>query len=41
MNQLDYAFASCGFHERVQVRAMHEVDDWGSSDHCRLMIEIA
>ena len=39
--QLDYAFASRGFHERVTVRALNEVDEWGSSDHCRLLIEVA
>ena len=39
-NQLDYAFASRGFHERVRVRAMNEVNEWGCSDHCRLIIEI-
>lgn len=40
-NQLDYAFASRGFHECVQVRAMNAVEEWGASDHCRLLIEIA
>ena len=40
-NQLDYVFASRGFHKSVNVRAMNEVDEWGSSDHCRLLIEIA
>ena len=40
LNQLDYAFASRGFHESVKVRALNEVDNWGSSDHCRLLIEI-
>ena len=40
VNQLDYAFASRGFHERVSVRAMNEVDEWGPSDHCRVMIEV-
>ena len=39
-NQLDYAFASRGFHERVQVWAMNDVDRWGPSDHCRLIIEV-
>ena len=39
--QLDYAFASRGFHERVTMRALNEVDEWGSSDHCRLLIEVA
>ena len=40
VNQLDYAFASLGFHERVSVRAMNEVEEWGPSDHCRVMIEV-
>ncbi len=39
-NQLDYVFASRGFHERVSVRAMNLVDEWGSSDHCRLWIGV-
>ena len=39
-NQLDYAFASRGFHERASVRAMNDVEEWGSSDHCRLMIQV-
>ena len=38
--QLDYAFASHGFHNEVRVRAMNEVDAWGPSDHCRLLIEV-
>ncbi len=39
--QLDYAFASRGFHERISVRALNGVDEWGSSDHCRLIIEVS
>ena len=39
-NQLDYVFASRGFHNQVTVRALNGIDEWGSSDHCRLMIEI-
>ena len=46
--QLDYAFASRGFHEMVEVRAMNGIDEWGwsndgrpLSDHCRLLIEVA
>lgn len=39
--QFDYAFASRGFHEGVNVRALNRADEWGSSDHCRLMIEVA
>ena len=38
--QLNYAFASRGFHESVSVRALNETDKWGTSDHCRLMIEV-
>ena len=40
VNQLDYVFASRGFHESVKVRALNEVNNWGSSDHCRLLIEV-
>ena len=39
--QNDYAFASRGFHESVKVRALNEVEEWGSSDHCRILIEVA
>ena len=39
-NQLDYVFASHGLHNTVRVRALNEVEEWGSSDHCRLLIEI-
>ena len=38
--QLDYAFASRGFHERVRVRALNGIEEWGPSDHCRLLIEV-
>ena len=40
-NQLDYAFASRGFHESVEVHAMNSIDEWGASDHCRLLIEVS
>ena len=40
-NQLDYVFASSGFHESVTVRALNGVDEWGPSDHCRILIEVA
>jgi len=39
-NQLDYAFASRGFHKGIKVRAINEVECWGPSDHCRLLIEV-
>ena len=40
VNQLDDAFASRGFHERVSVRAMNNVEEWGPSDHCRLVMTV-
>ena len=40
-NQLDYVFASKGFHESVTVRALNGIEEWGSSDHCRLLIDVA
>ena len=39
--QLDYVFASRGFHESITARALNSVEDWGASDHCRLLIEVA
>ena len=39
-NQFDYVFASRGFHRSLKVRALNSVEKWGSSDHCRLLIEI-
>ena len=40
-NQLDYVFASRGFHERMRVHAMNRTrDEWGPSDHCRIVIDV-
>ncbi len=39
--QMDFAFASRGFHQSVGVRALNGGDDWGPSDHCRLLIEVS
>ena len=38
--QLDYVFASRGFHESVRARALNGVDEWGASDHCRVLIDV-
>ena len=38
--QLGYAFASRGFHKHVSVRALNGVDEWGSSDQYRLLVEV-
>lgn len=39
-NQLDYVFASRGFHEQIKVRALNSPEEWGPSDHCRILIEV-
>ena len=39
-NQLDYVFASRGFHEAVRARALNGPKEWGPSDHCRIAIDV-
>ncbi len=39
-NQLDYVFASRGFHDKVRVHAMNDNSGFGPSDHCRIRIEV-
>jgi len=39
-HQLDYVFASRGFHKSVTTRALNAVEEWGRSDRCRLLIEL-
>ena len=39
--QLDYVFTSRSIAHRITVRALNGVDEWGPSDHCRLLIEVA
>ena len=36
-SQLDHVFASKGMHDNIAVRAMNSVDEWGPSDHCRIV----
>jgi hypothetical protein len=38
--QLDHVFASTSIAHLVSVRALNEVDGWGPSDHCRILIEV-
>lgn len=38
--QLDHVFASRGFHSGVTAEALNSVEDWGPSDHCRLLIRV-
>jgi exonuclease III len=37
--QLDYVFASESIADRVSVTALNQPDEWGPSDHCRILIE--
>ena len=39
-NQLDYVFASKGFDQNISIHAMNDSAQWGSSDHCRILIEV-
>lgn len=41
-HQFDYVFASRGFHRSVRARALNSKNrkEWGSSDHCRILVEI-
>lgn len=39
--QLDFVFASEGLVDSLTVRALNAPEAWGSSDHCRVEIEIA
>ncbi len=38
--QLDFVFASAGIYDRVSARALNAPEDWGPSDHCRVLIEV-
>jgi endonuclease/exonuclease/phosphatase family protein len=38
--QLDFVFASRSLEDRVSVRALNEPDEWGGSDHCRVVIDV-
>ncbi|MCY3692374.1 MAG: endonuclease/exonuclease/phosphatase family protein [Chloroflexota bacterium] len=39
--QFDHVFASQGFHDSIHVRAMNGADEWGPSDHCRIVAEVS
>lgn len=38
--QLDFVFASADISGRVSARALNAPEDWGPSDHCRVLIEL-
>jgi endonuclease/exonuclease/phosphatase family metal-dependent hydrolase len=37
--QLDFVFASRSLAEDVTVKALNDPEEWGPSDHCRVVIE--
>jgi exonuclease III len=39
--QLDFVFASRALHGRLHVAALNAPEEWGPSDHCRVLIEFA
>jgi exonuclease III len=39
--QLDFVFASAGLADQiVKVAAMNRPEEWGASDHCRVVIDV-
>lgn len=38
--QLDFVFASESIADRIAVTALNGIDDWGTSDHCRVLIDL-
>jgi endonuclease/exonuclease/phosphatase family metal-dependent hydrolase len=38
--QLDFVFASESIADRVTVKALNSAEEWGPSDHCRILIEL-
>lgn len=38
--QLDFVFASHSLADAVSVRALNAPDEWGTSDHCRVLIDV-
>lgn len=38
--QLDFVFASESLKDRLHTRAMNKPEEWGPSDHCRILIEL-
>ncbi len=39
--QLDFVFASAGLAPRITVCALNTIEEWGPSDHCRVVIDVA
>jgi hypothetical protein len=39
--QVDFVFASDSLKDRLRIRALNAPDEWGPSDHCRVLIELS
>jgi len=39
--QLDFVFASESIADRVSARALNEIAEWGTSDHCQIEIDVS
>ena len=39
--QLDYVFASRSLEGSIRTQALNKPEDWGPSDHCRILIEVS
>ena len=37
--QMDHVFVSWGLHQGATVWTMNDVDEWGPSDHFRVVVE--
>ncbi len=39
--QLDYVFASRSMKNSIRTTALNKPEEWGPSDHCRILIEVS
>ncbi|MXY48285.1 MAG: hypothetical protein F4Y38_03180 [Gemmatimonadetes bacterium] len=39
--QLDYVFASHSMKDHIRTKALNDPEEWGPSDHCRILIEVS
>ena len=40
-SQLDYVFASRSMKDSIRTTALNKPEEWGPSDHCRILIEVS
>ena len=39
--QLDYVFASRSIRDSIRTKALNKPEEWGPSDHCKILIEVS